>query len=118
MTPIEHRVCPNCARVFFAAKEAKSLSCPHCGYVLLERRRLERREAAMDMIVTLGDVKMAAHIENYSDGGIRMSYGGSPISKETVLGVDVEGLKIHGNALAVWTRKVSGSTYASGLRLI
>ncbi len=115
---IEHRVCPNCNKVFYASTGAESLSCPHCGYVLLDRRGLERIEADMEIAFTLGDERMKARLENYSDGGVRIIYSGGPIAEDAVLGVDIEGLDIHGQARAVWSKKVSASTYASGLKLI
>lgn len=115
---IEHRICPKCIKVFYASTGAENLSCPYCGYVLLDRRRMDRTEAGFDVVFTLGEERIAARLENYSDGGVRIVYSGAPILEDIVLGVDIDGLEIHGHARAIWSKQVSGSTFTSGLKLI
>jgi len=115
---IEHRICPRCIKVFFAFTEAESLACPYCGYVLLDRRAMDRIEAGMDVVFTLGEEKIPARLQNYSDGGVRIVYSGAPLKEDIVLGVDIDGIEVHGYARAVWSKQVSGTTYTSGLKLI
>ncbi len=115
---IEHRICPRCIKVFFALTEAESLACPYCGYVLLDRRVMDRIEAGMDVVFTLGDEKIQARLQNYSDGGVRIVYSGVPLKEDIVLGVDIDGIEVHGYARAVWSKQVSDTTYTSGLKLI
>ncbi len=115
---IEYRVCPECSRAFYAFNSVESLSCPHCGYILLDRRSGERIKKRADFFLLLKGEKVAAELEDYSEGGMRIVYEGEPLNPRAVVDVDIDELDIHGHAQAVWSKKIHGSKCSIGLKLI
>ena len=115
---IEYRVCPECSRAFYAFNGVESLSCPHCGYVLLDRRSGERIKKRANFFLLLKGEKVAAELEDYSEGGMRIVYEGEPLNSRAVVDVNIDELKIHGHARAVWSKKISGAKHSIGLKLL
>ncbi len=114
---IEHRVCPKCARAFYASSGVESLKCPHCKYVVLDGRPGKRIKTDLYLTFSFGGRSMPVQLVDYSEGGLRIAYKGKPLEINTLIDLDIEKLNIRGTAMAVWTKRVSGAI-STGFRLI
>lgn len=115
---MELRVCPECDKAFYAPIEEDYINCPHCGFVLLERRTSKRFSKKLDFTFTFNGNKVPAKLEDYSADGIRAHYKGQGLSVKTMLDLNIDELDIHRRAKAIWTKKLSGSISMSGFKLL
>lgn len=115
---MELRVCPDCQKAFYSSPEGESVLCPHCGFVLLEKRLHKRTRKVLDFFFSYHGKKHGARLEDYSDSGVRAVYTGPGVDPDTVLEFDIDELDIHGKVRAVWTRELGKSRAESGFMLI
>ncbi len=115
---MEIRVCPDCDKAFYALCDAIHLVCHHCGYMLLDRRVKERTASNLDFTFTYGGKSIKARLKDYSESGLRVFYRGSALKVDSVLDIELDGLNIHSQARAVWTKNVSRSLCSSGFTFI
>jgi len=114
---IEHRICPKCTRAFYASSVVASLTCPSCGFIMLDGRPVKRIKTNIDLTFSFGERKMPVRLVDYSEGGLRIAYKGTALEVNSLIDLDIEKLNIHGTAMAVWTKKISGAI-STGFRLI
>jgi len=114
---VDHRVCPGCNGAFYATSAAHSLSCPRCGYVILDGRPGQRTKTNIGLTFSFGEKSMPVRLVDYSEGGFRIAYNGKALEINTLIDLDIEKLNIHGTAMAVWTKKISGAV-STGFRII
>lgn len=115
---MEIRVCPKCNKAFYAAKDAESLTCTHCGHILYDRRQRARVEKRLLFRLSVKGESLPAKLMDYSDTGLRVEYDGRMLMEDTILEVDIGELNIHTAAKTVWTKRVSESVYASGMKFM
>jgi ribosomal protein S27AE len=114
---VDHRVCPGCNGAFYATTGAQSLSCPRCGYVVLDGRPAKRIKTEIPLTFYSGGRSTPVRLVDYSEGGLRIAYKGKALEVNSLIALDIEKLNIHGTAMAVWTRKISGAI-STGFRII
>jgi Zn-finger nucleic acid-binding protein len=110
------RVCPKCQKVFFELKDEEFQYCPHCGFYLMDRRDRTRIKKEVEFEITLRGAKIKARLKDYSAFGIKMEANGRVLKVNTILDIDIDELKIHRTAKAVWTEKIGGKRSLSGLK--
>ncbi len=114
---IDHRICPGCGRVFYASASAASLSCPSCGYVMLDGRPARRIKTKLGLTFATAGGSIPVRLVDYSEGGLRIAYKGKGLEVNTLIDLDIEKLNIRGTAMAVWTKKISGAV-STGFRFV
>jgi len=115
---MELRVCPECEKAFYSPPDGDFLSCPHCGFVLFDRRGGQRVRREAESVLSIRGRKLRATLKDYSTGGARVEYSGPDLERDTVIELYVDDLDIHARAVAVWTKKASGDVKYAGFRLL
>lgn len=116
---MEIRVCPGCSKAFYAARDGESLICPHCGFVLYDRREKTRQFREVRFTFLINGEKIPATVKDYSKDGVKIVLKGSRALKVNELySLHIDELNIHTTAKAVWTRKMPRSGFSAGLRLL
>lgn len=115
---MELRVCPECDRVFYSLHDSDVVACPHCGFILHDRRRSKRVHKELDCRFLLEGHVVRARLQDYSTDGLRMVYNGQALKADTVIDVEIEGLDVHRPAKTVWSTKISKHSASAGLRLL
>jgi hypothetical protein len=115
---MEIRVCPKCSRAFYAHSDGESVSCPGCGYFLLDRRYNERVGKELDFTFLLNGERRMARLKDYSGTGIRMSYGGAALALDAAMDIEIGEINMRGAGKAVWTVGREGSLFSSGVVFI
>jgi len=115
---MELRVCPECDKAFYSPHDSEVVACPHCGFVLHDRRRARRIHRELDCRFLLEGRVVSAILQDYSANGLRMVYEGQALEADTLLDVEVEGLAVHRPARTVWSVKISKAKASAGLRLL
>lgn len=115
---MEIRVCPNCGKAFYAPRDGEQVLCLHCGFLLYDRRSTGRSQKEVGVFFYLRGIRHSATLKDYSTGGAGLEYGGKGLEVDTIVDIDIEELGVHMHAITVWSRKVSGSRYASGLKYL
>jgi len=119
---MEIRVCPECNKAFYASSDTDMLVCTYCGHVLYDGKSAKRsgkrvrKDLKFRMSVKSGT--LPAKLIDYSSGGLKAVYKGSQIEADTILEVDIDELKIHTAARAIWTHRVSKDLYESGFKFL
>lgn len=115
---MEIRVCPECKKAFYAPNDSESLSCPHCGYIFIDRRSKGRLHKDIKLVFSINGKKIPAKLRDYSDGGARVVYKGRALRANDTLELEIEKLKIRRTAKAVWSIKLSSSLSSTGLKFL
>ncbi len=115
---MEIRICPECNKAFYALRDADSLVCQYCGFIIFDRRHGGRCSADCDFNFELQGHEVPAKLKDFSDSGARIVYKGKLLSENTVLNLVVDELGIEVTAKTMWSTKVSRGTCSSGLLLL
>ena len=115
---MELRVCPECNKAFYALHDSEVVACPHCGFILHDRRRNKRMHKELEFAFSAGGKTVTAKLQDYSLNGMKIAYTGAALDVESLLDIDIDEINIHGKARAVWTKKVSKSVASIGLKLL
>jgi DNA-directed RNA polymerase subunit RPC12/RpoP len=115
---MELRVCPECDRAFYSLHDGDVVACPHCGYILHDRRRSKRVHKEIVFTFSAGGRTVTAKLQDYSTNGMKIIYTGDALDLESLLDIDIEEINIHGTAKAVWDRRITKSTHSTGLKIL
>lgn len=115
---MELRVCPECNKAFYSLHDSEVVACPHCGFILHDRRRTKRVTKEIDCCFSVEGELVRAKLQDYSKDGLRVVYSGHALGVDTVFDVEVEDLDVHRPAKAVWAKKISKSQFSVGLKLL
>ncbi len=115
---MELRVCPECDRVFYSLHDSDVVACPHCGFILHDRRGALRTKKEINFTISLEGENIPVKLIDYSVDGLKIVCKGRDIKTDTFLDVDIKALGIHKTAKTVWSKKVSGSLSSVGLKLL
>jgi len=115
------RICPECQKAFYPPPDERGVLCSHCGHILYEARdgtRVRPSNRSLSFTLTLPGAQVEASIKDYSPSGLRITYSGAEMDIDSILNVDIDELGIHAPARAVWTKRISSSSFSAGLRLL
>lgn len=115
---MELRVCPECNKAFYARRVGEIVACPHCGFILYDRRRKKRVRRELAFYLSMEGRVVQATLRDYSKDGLRIAYEGKAPRPDTVLDISIDELDIHRHAQPVWSKKMSKSTVSAGLKLL
>lgn len=115
---MELRVCPECNKALYSLHDSDVVACPHCGFVLHDRRGALRIKKEINFTISLEGEDVPVKLVDYSAGGLKIVCKGRHIKTDTFLDVDIDALGIHKTAKAVWTKKAPGSSSSVGLKLV
>jgi len=112
------RFCPDCNKAFYARMDGLHTTCLHCGYIILDRRDRKRVASEINLVCQIGRRNFMACLTDYSGCGLRISYKGKGIKRDTLLTLNIEELGLSCTARAVWTVNVAGQGVLSGLNIL
>jgi ribosomal protein S27E len=111
------RVCPNCARAFYALG-GDSVTCTFCGTSFVERRGGDRVRTKVRFLMNMMDHLVPAKVEDYSRNGVMLAYSGKPLDVDSIIDLDISELAIKVRARAVWSRALKGNVSYTGFTFI
>lgn len=111
------RVCPKCARAFYALGE-DSVACTFCGAPVVDRRGGDRVRTKVRFLMNMIDHLVPAKVEDYSKSGVLLAYSGKPLDIDSIIDLDISELAIKVKARAVWSRNLKGNVTYTGFQFI
>jgi len=111
------RVCPKCARAFYALG-GDSVACNFCGAPVVDRRGGDRVRTKVRFLVNMIDNLVPAKVEDYSRSGVMLAYSGKPLDIDSIVDLDISELAIKVKARAVWSRSLKGNVSYTGFKFI
>lgn len=111
------RVCPKCARAFYALGGG-SVACTFCGAPVAERRGGDRVRTKVQFLMNMMNNLVPAKVKDYSGSGLMLSYSGKPLDIDSIVELDISELAIKVKARAVWSRTNGGNISYTGFVFI
>lgn len=111
------RVCPKCARAFYALG-GDSVACTFCGTPVIDRRGGDRVRTKVRFLMNIIDHLVPAKVEDYSRSGVLLAYNGKPLDIDSIVDLDISELAIKVKARAVWSRALKGNVSYTGFKFI
>lgn len=111
------RVCPKCARAFYALGGG-SVACTFCAAPVVERRGGDRVRTKVRFLMNMMNHLVPAKLEDYSMSGAMLAYAGKPLDIDSIVDLDISELAIKVKARAVWSRALEGNISYTGFVFI
>jgi len=111
------RVCPKCARAFYAFG-SDSVACTFCGVPVAERRTGDRVRTKIQFLMNMIDHLVPAKVQDYSKRGLMLAYDGKPLNINSIVDLDISELGLKVKARAVWSKSGEGKVSYTGFEFI
>lgn len=111
------RVCPKCARAFYALGGDR-VACTFCGTPVAERRGGDRVRTKVRFLMNMMNHLVPVKVEDYSGSGLMLAYTGKPLDIDSIVDLDISELAIKVKARAVWSRALEGNISYTGFAFI
>ncbi|MCP3677516.1 MAG: PilZ domain-containing protein [Deltaproteobacteria bacterium] len=120
----EVKKCPQCGKVSNGNRHESYLICRECGIAYTEcgtDRRCDGRlkiEKECTLTYKGRESPVEATVYDVSLNGARTQYVGTPLCKDAMLYLDVDGLDLHTPVKVIWTISVNKDKHSTGLQLV
>jgi len=112
------RICPECQKAFFMPFGAERTGCPHCGVYFTDRRASKRVKREFGLRISFNGSVYTARSADLSDNGACVLFSGRQTDADAILDVNIGELRYFRRAAIVWTRQLSKTLAAAGLKLL